>query len=166
MKIYKISNWFEDHGLIDKNQSYTIDYVESPSYRMEDLILYRGMDIELEKYGNNIILSPLKSEQQAIWFSRNKNDAIGRGEYILTYPLSIKHHYEIVHYDDSRTTERVPSFIEELTNPIENCKYYAGMELPDGWYWSYKVQKYIICTIPLSVSIDMFSKDLDNLEDY
>jgi hypothetical protein len=164
MKIYKISNWFEENGLIDRNKSYKIDYVESPSFRQEEMILYRGMDINLDKYSENITLLPSKSEQQSIWFSRNKQDAIGRGDYILTYPLSIKRHFEIVHYDDGRTVERVPEHIEELTNPIEDCQYFAGMELPEGWYWSYKVQKYIVCKIPLSVNKSMFEKDVEEYD--
>ena len=44
--------------------------------------------------------------------------------------------------------------IEAQTEPIQNCRFYAGIELPEGWYFSYKVQKYIVCSVPLMVSRD------------
>ena len=127
------------------------------------LTLHRGFDADLEKMerqGNDFIFRPEKCEQGVIWFSQNEEDAQGRGQYLMTYPLVAKRHYERVWYEDEDFLGRkyyddIPEEIREKTNPYENCRFHAGIELPEGWYFSYKVQKHIVCDTPIKVSPDM-----------
>lgn len=166
MKIYKISQMSQNQGFTLKEmfpeiskRNYKIDHIENPDQINIQLKLYRGMDINLDKFDNEITLSPNKSEQQSIWFSRNYEDAKGRGKYILEYPLDAIKHIQTIHFVDGNTSERIPEHINDLTNPYKDCKYYAGIELPDGWFWSYKTEKYIVCKIPIVVKKEMFSID-------
>ena len=47
--------------------------------------------------------------------------------------------------------------MSRLQKYYENCRFYAGIELPEGWYFSYKVQKHIVCDTPIVVSPDMIN---------
>lgn len=139
-----------------------IDHVDSPQSRKETIVLYRGMDIRLEDFeSNQITLSPNKSEQQVIWFSRDIGYATIRGrEYLLTYPLEVVQHYRVVHYKDGYTLEQTPKEIVDKAQYWKDCKYNLnGIELPDGWLWSYKSDKHIVCKKQITVTKDMFSKN-------
>jgi len=132
------------------------------------LDLYRGFDADIDKLkksGSKNILSPDKSEQQAIWFSQWLRDAKGRGQWILKYPLKAKKHYIRTHYDDGSYIDRTPEEIEKQENPLENSSIHGGVELPNGWLWSYKNEKYIISVKPILVSNDMIKRDSEYDED-
>ena len=48
----------------------------------------------------------------------------------------------------------------EVEEPLEE-----DLELPEGWFWSYKTQKYIISSKPIIISRDMIKKDSEYEED-
>ncbi len=132
------------------------------------LTLYRGMNVNLNQLqsdaSGNFILSPTKSEQGAMWFTHNLINGYnaleyvqGRGNYLLTYPLQCKRHMQTIHYADGSTHEVIPEEIKQQEQPTENCKFYSGYELPDGFLFSYKMEKFIICTRQLSVSKSMLT---------
>lgn len=134
---------------------------------------YRGFDVEpenLKMVGNNYVLSPSKSEQGAMWFThkfiRGYNPieyVSGRGDYILTYPLKCKKIFDQVKYENGSTEEVSAESVMDKVEPTENCPYacYGNfcLELPDGWFFSYKTEKFIICTKELQVSPSMLKKD-------
>lgn len=131
---------------------------DPPQTKQIILTLYRGFDADLnklQKENDHYILSPHKSEQGVIWFSRDEEDALGRGKYLLTYPLSAIKHYQRVYYDNDNFHDEIPQEIVDKTNPYENCPFYGGIELPKGWFFSYKVQKYIVTNQPLKITLDM-----------
>ena len=131
------------------------------------LKLYRGFDADmnkLQKVDNGYLLSPHKCEQGGLWFTHqmiNGYDPLeyisGRGKYVLTYPLQCKKHTEVIHYDDGSTYEHTPEEISNKSEPTEDCPFYAGYELPPGWFFSYKMEKFIICKVPITVTPDMIS---------
>tara|TARA_R110000824_G_scaffold33443_3_gene107176 strand:+ start:734 stop:1249 length:516 start_codon:yes stop_codon:yes gene_type:complete len=134
--------------------------VDPPATREVTLTLYRGLDADmdsLEKRGDGYILSPHKSEQGAIWFSQYLDVARGRGEWIIKYPLKATKHYERRHKEDGDYYDVAPETGDD--NPLENSKIYGGVELPEGWLWSYKTEKHIIATKPIVLTSDMFKKD-------
>lgn len=143
---------------------------DPPQSESHTLTLYRGFDADiskLEKRNGNYILSPHKSEQGVLWFTHDLINAYnareyvsGRGKYILEYPLQCLKHYQRIHYNDGSHYDDIPQEISEKSEPTENCKFYRGYELPDGWFFSYKMEKFIICTIPIEVSSAMISEDL------
>lgn len=154
-------------GFDDANH-YKVVSKDTPKTVDMTLTLYRGMNVDLNKLqkdiSGNFILSPTKSEQGAIWFTHNlingynaKEYVSGRGNYLLTYPLQCKKHIQVVHYADGSTHEMIPDEIRNKEEPTENCKFYNGYELPDGFFFSYKMEKFIICTKPLSVSPNMLT---------
>lgn len=126
------------------------------------LTLYRGFNADLnslEQDANNYYLSPKKSEQGLIWFTHmfiNGYDALdyakNHGEWLLTYPLTVRRHIEINTRKDGNTFNATPEYFRHLSQPTENSPYYAGIELPEGWVFSYKYEKFIGCTKKLKVN--------------
>lgn len=136
--------------------------IDPPQQKDVMLDLYRGFDADidnLEKQNDKYILSPHKGEQHAIWFSQHLKDAKGRGEWILKYQLKAIKHYQRVYLEDGTHYDKTPPDIEVKEDPLENSTIWNGIELPDGWLWSYKTQKYIISEKPILITKDMIKKD-------
>lgn len=142
-----------------------IVHLGEPQSREYVLELFRGFDVDpkaLERRGGRLVLSPKKSEQGLIWFTHkliNGYDPIeyvrGRGNYLLTYPLECIRHFQKVHWSDDSTSTKIPDRILDLTEPTQNCRYYMGIELPEGWVFSYKYEKFIGCSIELEITENM-----------
>ena len=134
-----------------------------------NLDLYRGFDMnidEIERRGGRLVLSPAKSEQGLIWFTHqliNGYNALeyvsGRGEFLLTYPLKCVRHIQRKIYDDGSHYDETPKKILDATDPTSNSQLYMGIELPKGWVFSYKMEKFIGCEIELLVSPEMISNN-------
>ena len=147
---------------------------DAPKKQSVTLLLYRGFDVDLntlQRSGENYILSPSKSEQGAMWFTHKLirgydpvEYVTGRGSHILTYPLQCTKHSQTIHYSDGSTYDAIPEEILQQTEGTENCRFYAGYELPQGWFFSYKNEKFIICTIKLSVSPNMIKDNVVEAE--
>lgn len=134
--------------------------------------LLRGLDVDessLERKGDKLILSPAKSEQGVMWFAHRlqgyydpEEYVTGRGSHVLRYPLETTKHYDLVTYDDGTTTEERPEDIP-YPEPTENqsmmCDWGRCLELPDGFKFSYKAEKWIICEKELLISPGMLSRD-------
>jgi hypothetical protein len=147
---------------------------ESKSERMT-LDLLRGLDVDedsLERRGDKFVLSPAKSEQGAMWFAHRlqgyydpEEYVAGRGSHILRYPLDVTKHYDLVAYDDGTTSEERPEDIP-LPEPTENqsmmCDLGRCIELPDGFKFSYKVEKWIICEKELLIDPSMLTRDMSH----
>jgi len=158
-------NWLQktsNEDLFDMDISFPQKIKQDPP-QQESIILtlYRGLDLDLdnlEKSGNQYILSPHKSEQGLIWFSRDLSVAEGRGDWILTYPLKVIKHFERIYYDDGSVYNQIPDEINQICNPTENCRFYGGIELPEGWFFSYKNEKHIVSSIPIRITRNMLQK--------
>jgi len=134
------------------------------------LELYRGFNVQinnLEKRGPYYILSPKKSEQGLIWFTHNliraydpKEYVQGRGSHLLTYPLQCVRHLQNVKWSDGTVSTKVPEEIKELTIPTDNCQYHMGIELPLGWVFSYKHEKFVGCSIEIKITPDMLTRNI------
>jgi|19_taG_2_1085344.scaffolds.fasta_scaffold01192_5 hypothetical protein len=132
------------------------------------LDLYRGFDAdmgEIDQRDGQYVLSPRKSEQGLIWFTHkliSGYDPIeyvtGRGAFLLTYPLECVRHIERKIYDDGSHHDFIPEAILDATDPTSNSQFYLGVELPDGWIFSYKMEKFIGCNTELLVTPDMITK--------
>lgn len=135
--------------------------------------LYRGFDAnlaELEKQGDSYILSPDKSEQGMLWFTHQfithynpVEYASSHGEFLLTYPLQCQKYCDEITYENGYTEKRSPKEIEDQDNPTENNRlrcvsFEYCLELPEGWYWTYKNEKFIGTTNKIVVSPNMVSK--------
>lgn len=130
--------------------------------------LYRGFSGNLSNIkmeGDYYILSPEKAEQGMLWFTHpyiNYYNPIeyakNHGDWFMSHKLSVKKHIEIEHHEDGSTYEGIPQYFRQLAKPTENNKYYAGIELPDGWVFSYKTEKFIGCTIKIKIHKDMVVK--------
>lgn len=167
----KLSNVIESLDSFFDGPKSKIISVSEPKEENFVLKLYRGFDVEIDKLrkeGRFYVLSPNKSEQGLIWFTHDYirgYDPIeyvkDRGSHILTYHLKCKKHFEEVHWDDGSTSTRTPEHIDELTNPYEDCQFYMGIELPNGWVFSYKNEKFIGCSKELKIIPDMLQKSED-----
>lgn len=143
--------------------------VQPPTTVPYRLDLYRGFDAsmdEIDRRDGKLVLSPHKSEQGLIWFTHkliNGYDAIeyvkGRGKYLLTYPLDCVRHIERKIYDDGSHHDATPQEIQDMTDPTSNSRFYMGVELPEGWVFSYKMEKFVGCSIELLVSPNMITSN-------
>jgi hypothetical protein len=129
------------------------------------ITLYRGSREELQREGDQLVLDPNKGEQGLIWFTHpfisHYNPiqyAASHGDYFITYPLKCRKHIQRTHYDDGRHYDNIPQVIIDKTNPYENCRFYLGIELPQGWVFSYKAEKFIGCSKKLWITKDMIQK--------
>ena len=135
--------------------------------------LYRGFDADLdrlERQGHSYVLSPARSEQGVMWFthmfiSRNYDPieyAKGKGKLLLTYPLQCQKHYDEVTYENGEKQERLPEDLNAQYDHTQNssmiCMFNYCLELPEGWFWSYKTEKFIVTTNTLVASPDMITK--------
>ena len=138
-------------------------HIDPPKQELVVKTIYRGFDAEIDKIDKTpdgkFILDPKKCEQNSLWFSDRRADAEGRGEFILEYQLPCVKHSQKKIRDDGSSFDVVPEEIEAQTEPTENCRFHMGVELPEGWFFSYKVQKYIICTIKIEIEQGSVSKD-------
>jgi hypothetical protein len=153
-------DWFQEE--MEKTKDRRMVKKDPPSSENKTIILYRGFDADLnklQKSGSNFIFSPKKSEQGVMWFSMDRRVAQGRGKHILEYPLQIKKHFQVIHYSDGSTYNDIPEEIKEQEHPTENCRFWGGIELPEGWFFSYKVEKHIICSVDIIVSPNMIKED-------
>ena len=163
-------SWFKKAQSLDDLFDFSprkIAKTDPPRTESYTLTLYRGFDADLEgleKSNDGYVLSPHKSEQGVMWFTHDlirgydaKEYVSGRGKYLLTYPLDCLRHLQTIHYEDGSSYDTTPQEILDKSEPTENCRFHAGFELPEGWFFSYKTEKFIVCTIPISVSPGMIS---------
>jgi len=128
--------------------------------------LYRGFNPE---HLQNQLLTPERSEQGMLWFTHQfisgydpVDYAKGHGQLLLTYPLTVKKIYDLVHYEDGSTDTETPKEIQP--DPTENnrirCLYGAYcLELPKGWYWTYKTEKFIGTINNIRITPNMISQN-------
>ncbi|MFA5759954.1 MAG: hypothetical protein WC942_11440 [Clostridia bacterium] len=129
--------------------------------------LYRNFDADmnkLEKINGNYVLSPEKSEQGVIWFAHdlqsNPQQYYDRGgKYLLIYPLQIQKEYYLITYENGETEKQD---IYDGDYGIENSSKWGRYILPEGFMFSYKVQKHIICNKKLIVSPEQISIITEN----
>lgn len=139
--------------------------ISEPKQESIILTLYRGFNhLPNPNPDGTYTLSPDKSEQKSLWFAHNYMNiresplefAKSYGKYLLTYPLKVTKHFQIVSYDNNKEYYHLtPKEIQDKTNTLENCRFYSGIELPEGWLFSYKTEKFIVCTIPITITKDM-----------
>ncbi len=145
------------------------------------LTLFHGSKADinsLDKQGSNFILDPNKSEQGLIWFThefiKGYNPfeyAKGHGDWVLTYPLETKKHFNEVQYEDGTIEQKAPNEIMDKMDTTKNSRFlcsfgsmFSGghcIELPEGWYFTYKHEKFIGTDDKVYFSPDMISsKDI------
>lgn len=172
MKIYKIAqedlfdSMFDINEMKERLSKRGAEIVGEELSRPETLTLYRGFDYLPDPVeGDRHVLNPERSEQGVLWFSHKLitgynalEYAKDHGRYLLTYPLEVIKHYQVIGYENSsETIERIPQNILDKQEGTENCRYYMGYELPLDWYFSYKMEKFIICDRDLVVNSSMIS---------
>lgn len=140
---------------------------QSPVIKQEErvipytLTLYRGFNADLkdlEQDSQHYYLSPKRSEQGLLWFTHkfiNGHDPLeyarNHGEWLLTYPLTVKKHIQVNTRENGEEYNSIPDYFSKFTQPTENSRFYAGIELPEGWLFSYKYEKFIGCNHKLKV---------------
>ena len=163
----KLSSLYDDFE--DRTGRRKIIRIEEATSRSMTLELYRGFDADLDDIARTedgkFELSPARSEQGLLWFTHKMISgydpieyARSRGDWLLTYPLICTRHYQRYWYDDGDYYDQIPNDILTKTVPFENCRFHIGIELPDGWVFSYKTQKFIGCEKLLYVDHDMITK--------
>lgn len=168
-----LENDLDDFFKLGKNHK--IVKQDVPKVQNYTLELYRGFNgnfEEIKKEGDFYILNPKRSEQGMLWFTHRYIShynpiqyAATHGDYFLTYPLKCKKHIQILHWDDGTTSETIPDDISKKSIRTENCQFYQGIELPEGWVFTYKTEKFIGCSNELRITKDMIQESKNVLED-
>jgi hypothetical protein len=132
------------------------------------MTLYRGFNLDPNSIPDTMVLDPTRSEQGLIWFThifvRGYNPveyAKNHGTVLLTYSLACKRHSLLVDYDDgSQEVESDPEMSAKAVGH-ENSRFLVSwpycIELPEGWFFTYKNEKFIGCSIPLTITKQMLS---------
>jgi hypothetical protein len=126
--------------------------------------MYRGLEkATLIPTGSGYTINPGRGDQGVLWFTHpwilRTIDPIeyarGHGDILLTYPLKCTRHYAN-RGTSTRSWNGLPDEIINKIDTYDNCRFnIEGIELPDGWFFSYKHEKFAICTKPLSITPDM-----------
>lgn len=137
------------------------------------LTLYRGFDFDpddVEVRDGKYVLSPKKSEQGMMWFAhglqRTSASPIeyvsGRGGYLLEYPLEVRKFYDLVEMDDGSDRIEPPMGMEFPDSTQDQRVMCSGAcyELPEGFVFSYKAEKFVGCTRELLVDPSMVRRDV------
>ena len=132
------------------------------------LDLYHGSKADinsLEREGDNFTLNPDKSEQGLLWFTHifirgydPEEYAKAHGDWVLAYPLKTVKHYDEIEYEDGSVESKAPEEMVAKVDPLKNsrlsCFGTYCIELPKGWYWTYKTEKFIGTTNEISFTAD------------
>ncbi len=137
------------------------------------LTLYRGFYGPLRgltrlKTGE-YVLSASRSDQGVLWFTHQLigvyKDYIAyarqHGTHLLTYQLECWRHQQIERLADGTTRSVVPDEIEALDDTPEDAegsRFWRGYEVPAGWFFSYKIERFICCDHELAVSPRMIRR--------
>lgn len=141
-----------------------------------ELVLYRGLRIDPNNIPAQMTLDPSKSDQGLLWFTHSFIRAYNpieyaknHGDVLLTYPLQCKRHYILATYDDGSQDKEIDEEMISKAISYENSRFLASWpycyELPNGWVFSYKMEKFIGCAIPLTVTREMLSPVVRDEED-
>jgi len=129
--------------------------------------LYRNFDASMDDVdkdpNGNFIFSPRKCEQGVLWFAHdlqsNPKQYYDRGgKYLLTYPLDIQYRYIERTYDNG---DVIKEPVSDWEAGFEDNSSWAGYNLPEGFKFSYKTQKHIICEKEL-IAPPGYIKEVDN----
>jgi len=114
--------------------------------------IYHGFNQDPKFF--NYEFDPIKSEQGLLWFTHKYirvynpiEYATGKGDYLLTIKLPTTLHCNVVTYENGESEEKIGDELRDMANPYENCRYYLDfdklIELPQGWFFTYKHEKFI-----------------------
>lgn len=125
------------------------------------LELYRGFDADLQTLEQDdrfYYLSPRKAEQSQLWFTHRYirhydpvDYAKNKGRWFMRYELPVKKHIKFLTWDDGAKSESLPNWWYDKVDPTQDGKFHAGIELPDGWVFSYKTEKFIGCRVNIKI---------------
>ena len=138
------------------------------------LKLYRGFHGPLRRFTRletgEYLFDPSQNQQGVLWFThkliyRHSKDYIAyarqHGTHLITYPLECWRHEQIEHLADGTTRSVVPDEIEALGDTpegAEGSRFWRGYEVPAGWFFSYKIERFICCDRELAVSPRMIRR--------
>jgi len=138
-----------------------------PNSERGQLRLYHGFNRDPQTF--NYEFDPSKSEQGMLWFTHNMirgydpyEYASSKGRFVLTYILDIEKRSEKVTYQNGKSEYIVPEDMRELAIPTSNSRYMVSFDhlivLPEGWFFTYKTEKFIGTTQIIHASPSMVSE--------
>jgi len=122
------------------------------------LNLFRGFD-GVDAMSNGDGTYTMKGEggdQDVIWFahglfSKDYLHYADRGDFLLRYPIEVGVYKVLKTYEDGSVEESPANLGDEL----KNSRGYGKFLLPEGFEFSYKMQKFIISKKPIVFTRDM-----------
>lgn len=139
---------------------------------------YRSLERDLvDRDADYIVISPEQAQEGILWFTNDlqkqglelsvspkeyAESYVGDGGFLLTYPLEATKHYDEIYYGNGETSTEAPDDLLEGIprtgeGPLRHA--YGGVyELPDGWKFTWQVEKHIGCEIPLRVDRSMLQQ--------
>jgi len=146
---------------------------EQPKSESTTITCWRGFRGNLEKSGNNYILDPKDTKEGLLWFTHEfqaswavqpnpRQYALDKAEggYFVTYPLKCEMYYHEVEGPFGPRKE-CPKEIMDKVKPTELSRigmFGACYELPEGWYFTWKMEKHIATDRIVILSPNMIQK--------
>jgi hypothetical protein len=124
------------------------------------LMLYRGFFGGVRPFlrvgGDSYVISPESFQQNVLWFTHplihGYDDYLDyarvHGTYLLTLPLLCWQHQQREVLNDGSRRSIIPAEIQGLdTTPegAEGSRFWCGIEVPEGWFFSYKIERFLCC---------------------
>jgi len=139
---------------------------------------YRSLERDLiDEDQDYITLSPREMQEGIIWFTNSlqhrglelsvspqeyAESYVGDGGFLLTYPLKCTKHYNELHYGKGETSNEAPKeLVEKITHTGQGRLRNMGnavYELPEGWMFTWQIEKHIGCQTDLTFRRDMLTE--------
>jgi hypothetical protein len=127
----------------------------------------RSLERDTVEQGNGYRVLHGKSAMESIlWFTHSLQGSIEpeqyarshAEDYLITYPLQAVKHYDLVTYDNGKTEMKVPAEMQGMDGS-QKSRFMPTIdkvyEVPEGWFFTWQVQKHLGCSVPLKIMDSM-----------
>lgn len=131
----------------------------------------RSFERDARSGNGKIILRGERAMEGMLWFTHSlqprdlqpKEYALSHARddgYLLTYPLKCRRSFKITRYDDGSEIVDVPDGTKINQTELRSSDNIAGKfyELPEGWYFTWQVQRHIGFKGDLEIEASMLKK--------
>lgn len=122
----------------------------------------------IEVQNDYIVLHGTRAMEGILWFTHSLQSmeidpeqyAVSHAEdYLITYFLNATRHYVLKKYDNGESERDIPQEISKQNVSSESSRFLltngSAYEVPEGWLFTWQIQKHLGCSKPLKVMKNM-----------
>ena len=127
----------------------------------------RSLERDTIEQGNGYrVLHGKSAMENILWFTHSLQGSVEPEEYarshaqdyLVTYPLRVTKHFDLVTYSDGKTEQKIPEEMLKIDGS-QKSRFLPLMgkvyEVPEGWFFTWQVQKHLGCSVPLKIMDSM-----------